>query len=131
MAWLFGKRHSRLFYSKVKVNPANLSGVGGFGADADLFIDGHIIDIKTVQRPVLQPAWLYQVLGYALLSSRSSLVITGVGFYLARQGTFVQWPLDSLCPRLGYAPELDLEKLHREFNDLLLHKLDCRGGPKP
>jgi hypothetical protein len=80
MAWFFGKRHSRLFYSKVKVNPANLSSVGGFGADADLFIDGYIIDIKTVQHPVLQlPAMpSLRFIAIQVLAARSQKLFIGL-----------------------------------------------------
>jgi hypothetical protein len=126
MAWLFGKRHSKLFYAKVKVNPAHLSSLGGFGADADLLVNGYIIDIKAALRPVLEPAWLYQVLGYTLLDQSDSKNIQGVGFYLARQGIFVQWPVQSLVARLGGSGDVTVQELRNEFWDLLLNKLSYR-----
>jgi hypothetical protein len=121
MAWLFGKRHSKLFYAKVKVNPAHLSSVGGFGADADLLVNGSIIDIKAALNPVLEPAWLYQVLGYTLLDQGDSKSIQGVGFYLARQGVFVQWPLEPLLARLTGSADVSLRTLRDDFWNLLMN----------
>jgi hypothetical protein len=126
MAWLFGKRHFNLFYAKVRVNPKFLSGVGGFGADAELLIDGYLIDVKTALHPVLEPAWMYQVLGYVLLASPSTMTITGVGFYLARQGVFVRWPLDTLLPRLTGSCDVPLKQLRDDSFNVLLTKLDYR-----
>lgn len=119
MAWLFGKRHSQLFYTKVKVNPAHLSSIGGFGADADLLVDGYVIDIKAALHPALEASWLYQVLGYTLLDQGDSKGIQGVGFYLARQGVFVQWPLEPLLRRLSGSNSVDLPKLRSDFHNAL------------
>jgi hypothetical protein len=121
MAWLFGKRHSNLFYATVKVNPAHLSSVGGFGADADLLVNGYIIDIKATLNPVLEPAWLYQVLGYTLLDQGNKKDIRGVGFYLARQGVFVRWPLEPLIARITGSSDVTVQRLRGDFWNLLMN----------
>jgi hypothetical protein len=72
-----------------------------------------------VQRP-----WLYQVVGYALLDFGGSLRITGVGFYLARQGVFVRWPLQQLLERLSGVPNVPIKDLRDSLFELLLTKLD-------
>lgn len=123
MAWLFGKRHSKLFFAKVKVNPAHLSGVGGFGADADLLVNGYIIDIKAALNPVLEPAWLYQVLGYTMLDHGDKKSIQGVGFYLARQGVFVQWALEPLIARVTGSENVTVQHLRDDFWNLLMNGL--------
>ena len=66
------------------------------GASIDVVIDGWVVDLKTAIRPRLNPLWLYQILGYALLEPVNVVSTAGVGFYLTRQGVFVGWSLPSL-----------------------------------
>jgi hypothetical protein len=126
MSWLFEKRHSNLFYAKVKVNPAHLSSVAGFGADADLLVNGFIIDINAALNPLLEPAGMYQVLGYTLLDHGDQKPIKGVGFYLARQGGFVQWPLEPLVARLTGSADETVKGLRDGFWNLLTNRPSSR-----
>lgn len=71
-------------------------------ADADLVVNGTLIDVKaTVRTLPLRPGWVYQLLGYALLDARGALGIARVGVHLGRQGCTVSWPLDELASTLA------------------------------
>lgn len=70
------------------------------GADADLVVDGRLIDIKTVAktRPSLQ--YIRQLVAYALLGNRfgvsgapNGAQIETLGLYFARAGHLFQFPL--------------------------------------
>jgi hypothetical protein len=54
------------------------------------------------------------------------LGIEGVGFYLARQGVFVQWPLGALVQPLTAPREIAFAELQTDFYQLILTKLDYR-----
>jgi hypothetical protein len=60
-----------------------------------------LIDCKTTVRPdPLQPEWIYQLLGYALLDLIDAYHLCSVGIYLARQARLVTWPLAELLTTL-------------------------------
>ena len=125
MSWLFGRRYSRLLHERVRVHPAFRSRIGPFGADADLLVNDYLIDIKVSVKPQLHANWLYQVLGYALLDGGRAFRINGVGFYLARQGVFIAWPLKDLLQRLAESSDVSLSGLSAEFRRFLL--ATCRS----
>lgn len=79
------------------------------GADADLIVDGCLIDIKTPINPRIEGRWLHQLLGYTLLDYSDRYHICEVAIYMARQCLMIRWPLDSLVDVLwkGNAPSLD------------------------
>lgn len=90
------------------------------GADADLIVDGCLIEIKTTVKPETLPRdVLYQLLGYVLLDFTDKHGISSVGLYLSRQGEFVSWPLGELLARLTGIDSVDLPGLRRRFATLL------------
>ena len=95
LSWLFYDRHHDLLTSSVVLNPTFDGSVDVGGADADLILDGCLVDIKTTVRRDLNKfgLWVYQLLGYCLLDYSDQHRINGVGFYMSRQGVLLQWSL--------------------------------------
>ncbi|MGE3661808.1 MAG: hypothetical protein AB7G09_10955 [Pseudonocardia sp.] len=101
---------------EVAGNPAAGSPLGCAGpvfvphwADGDLLVGDTLIDVKTVLRaddPGKAGSWLWQVLAYAWLDSRSDHYrIRAVGLYLSRHGVLLRWPVDALAARLLAHPK--------------------------
>lgn len=77
------------------------------GADADLIVGGLLIDIKgTIAPSRLRKPEFYQLLGYALLDYDDEYRIGGLGFYLARFGRLITWPVDEYVALLGSSRSL-------------------------
>jgi len=72
------------------------------GADADLVIDGLLIDIKTVKRPLQRlNETLKQLVGYCLLSMLDGIdgekwQISELGVYFSRHGRLIRFSIDEL-----------------------------------
>jgi hypothetical protein len=97
MTWLFQERFSELLSHPVVLNPTFVGSPDVGGADADLILDNCLIDIKATVNPhIIQPVWLYQLLGYTLLDYDDRYQIREVGIYLARQGILLKWSLEEL-----------------------------------
>lgn len=88
------------------------------GADADLIVDGCLIDIKSGRRPVIAPRDLRQLAGYLLLDSDDALRIHSAGIYKARYGVLARWPVAELLARLTDDPAATLSGLRAEFRQL-------------
>ena len=119
LSWKFFDEFNHLLQLPHTLNP-NFDGsrdVGG--ADADLVIDGKLIDIKTTVRTEINSDWLWQLLGYVLLDYSDSNQIDGIGLYMARQGVLVDWDLNEaleiLCP--GDTPSI--ADLRCQFKDVV------------
>ena len=98
------------------------------GADADLIVDGCLLEIKTTVRPETLPRdVLYQLLGYVLLDFSNAYGIGSVGVYMSRQGEIVSWPLAELLPQLAGAESADLPGLRRSFETLLTEETELGG----
>ncbi len=90
------------------------------GADADLVVDGCLIDIKTTIDPArLDREWVYQVFGYVLLDYHDSYELKAVGVYLTRQGRLICWPFAEWLPRLTGRTDVSLAGLRAEFHRLV------------
>lgn len=85
------------------------------GADADLIVDGCLIDIKASVHSRINPEWLRQMVGYALLDYDDAYQITSVGIYMARQGRLFTWPLADLLSQLTGDPTATVERLRQEL----------------
>jgi hypothetical protein len=85
------------------------------GADADLIVDGCLIDIKTSISPTIESEWLRQIVGYALLDYDDERQITSLGIYMARQGRLFTWPLAYLLVQLTGDPTATVESLRQEL----------------
>lgn len=97
-------------------------------ADADLIVDGTLLDIKTrlgtvvprtgARRDVFKATDIYQVLAYTLFDRSDTYAITAIGIYSARYGLFVTWPLDDVLATLAGEP-VDLRRAREQVWRLL------------
>lgn len=76
------------------------SGLVG-GADADVIVDGCLIDFKTTIRPSLASNELRQLVTYALLDDIEEHKITDVALLFARRPQWLRWSLDELLESAG------------------------------
>jgi hypothetical protein len=84
------------------------------GADADLIVDGVLIELKTrlgtvnkksgLRSDSLSLADIYQVIGYTLFDTTNMYRIHTVALYSARYGALHQWPLQQLLDTLAGEP---------------------------
>ena len=115
LSWAFYDEHSELFSQSTALNPTFDGSRDVGGADADLIVDGCLIDIKTTINPKLSAKWLYQLLGYVLLDYNDRHEIEKVGIYFARQQKLIQWSLESLLRDLAISEVPPLNELRRQF----------------
>ena len=86
------------------------------GADADLVVSRCLYDVKTTVNPRDQlPANVRQLIGYALLDWHDRYGLERVGFYFARQGRWMDWPLELLVKETTGDPHATLSGLRDEF----------------
>jgi hypothetical protein len=88
------------------------------GADADVILDGCLLEFKTSVKPKLDPFALYQLLGYVLLDYSDRYQIQGMGVYMARQGVLLRWPLTELLRTMAGAPSPDLADIRGRFRQI-------------
>ncbi len=81
-------------------------------SEADLLVDGLLMEIKTTVAPKIKSEMIYQLLGYTLLDRADEYRIRRVGVYMARQARLVSWELSELLSALG------CEKRLRELRTL-------------
>ncbi len=102
LSWKFFDEFEHLLQLSHTLNPTFDGSRDVGGADADLIIDGKLIDIKTTFRPEIRSDWIWQLLGYVLLDYSDSRQINGIGLYMTRQGILIEWDLNEaiqiLCP---------------------------------
>lgn len=114
---------SRLFYDKYShllsqpfiLNPAFAwSWDVDRTKDADLIVNGCLLDIKASIQQKVDPDWLRQLIGYVLLDYDDTYHIDSVGIYIARWGEMFTWPLaDFLCQLAGDST-VSLSQLRQE-----------------
>ncbi|MEV7684038.1 hypothetical protein AB0O64_36715 [Streptomyces sp. NPDC088341] len=88
-------------------------------ADADLVVDGLLLDFKSTRHPrhlSKQTAW--QLLGYLLLDTPDRYRIDTLGLYLTRSAILASWPVDDYLALLG-ARRRDLTVLRTVLAELL------------
>ena len=123
MSRLFKERSGDLLLGKVILNPT-FDGSGGVGgADADLIVDGCLIDMKAIVKPSMGRQKLYQLLGYVLLDYSDQYRLKSAGFYFLRQGVIAKWPLNDLLGLLSEGKALPLEELRERFRQLVKEEL--------
>ncbi len=91
---LFYHEQAHLLTKPFTLNPTFTGSSDVGGADADLIVDGCLLEIKTSTQDALDSAWLRQLAGYALLDYEDEYAIQSVGIYMARHGILINWPLD-------------------------------------
>jgi len=84
-------------------------------ADADLIVDGCLIDIKASIAPKIEPKYLRQLAGYLLLDYNDALHIESVGIYMARQGMLLTWDVLEFLRQLTGDEGVLLASLRQEF----------------
>jgi hypothetical protein len=101
LSWAFYTRFEGLLSRPAVLNPTFDGSLDVGGADADLILDGCLIDIKATVKPRVDPLWLYQLLGYVLLDYTDRYRISEVAIYLARQQVTLRWPLDGFLASMA------------------------------
>jgi hypothetical protein len=85
------------------------------GADADLVVDGCLIDIKTSISSQVKAEYLYQLAGYLLLDYDDLLHLNTLGIYMARQGLLFTWPVAEFLHQLTGDDRATLASLRQTF----------------
>lgn len=88
------------------------------GADADVVADRCLFELKCSVKKKPQRQELWQLLGYVLADLDDLYKIEAVGFYYARQGIVLRWPLGAFLEVLAGGP-VALDKTRAEFADVL------------
>lgn len=106
---------------------STFDGSADLNADADLIVDGVLVDFKSSQGRTrsdgsraagLTRAEIDQLLGYVLLDYSDDFALHSVAIYAARYGHFMAWSLVDLCAELAGHP-VDLAALRKEFAQLV------------
>ena len=126
---LFMQQHQDLLTQPFVLNPKFGLGSDAIGgADADLIVDGCLIEIKTTKQSAVDPVSLRQLAGYTLLDWQDTQRIQAVGLYLSRHGLLVRWPLDEFFGVLAGDPTVTVAGLRQEFEAVVLGALDARNA---
>jgi hypothetical protein len=119
LAELFRSTHDFLLAEKDFVLNPNFTGsVGLGGADADLIVGKSLIDIKSSKANELQRRHILQLLGYALADWNDEFELENLGFYFARQGVSILWPLEDMCATASLN-SWNVSRARREFQKLV------------
>ncbi len=122
MFMLFYDRYHHLLSRPAILNPVFAGSVDIGGADADMIVEGCLIDMKASISPQIKADFLYQLAGYVLLDYNDMYHITSVGIYMARQGLLFKWSVPVFLSELTGDNTLSLASLRREFRTL------CQSG---
>ena len=115
MSWTFYETLGHLLTRPFKMSPRMPSLV----ADADLIVDGTVIEIKTGIRPEILSDSLRQLVGYALLDTSDAFGIDSIALYLSRQGLYFKWDLQEALRELFGEPALTTRDVKAQFEDVL------------
>ena len=89
------------------------------GADADLIVSGCLYDVKTTINPGNRlAASVRQLLGYVLLDWDDAHRLQRAGFYFARQGRRMSWPLDEVVADAAGDAQATLAGVREELRGL-------------
>lgn len=122
LSTLFFERCQHLLSLPSILNPKFAGSIDIGGADADLVIDGCLIDIKTSITAKISADYLYQLAGYLLLDYDNSLNMNATGIYMARQGMLFTWSVPDFLLQLTGDSTTNLASLREEF------RLLCQGN---
>jgi hypothetical protein len=92
------------------------------GADADLIIDGILLELKTTKAATPARPELWQLAGYALADLDDEYGICKVGFYFGRHGSAITWPVGEFFDQLA-GEHVDLTDLRAAFREMLEEKI--------
>lgn len=120
--------------TELVANPTFAASAALGGADADLIVDGRLLDIKTKKDASLERIEIWQLLAYVLADSFNQYDISEAGLYFARHGVQVVWTVDALMELLSGQPQ-ELGAVRAEFwqllKDLEFAALDVAAAPRP
>jgi hypothetical protein len=119
LSWRFYEQYSDLLSQKAILNPTFDGSMDVNGADADLIVNGCLIEIKTTKISQVKGEWLYQLLGYALLDYTDRYHLNEVAIYMARQAVLLRWPLDELLSIMANDTLEPLHELRSRFRSLI------------
>ncbi len=115
----FYENYNHLLSLSHVLNPSFAGTPDVYGADADLIVDGTLIDIKTTKKQTLAGKSIFQLLGYTLLDYLDEFSINGIGLYMARQGHLFHWELGDALEVLQNGEPLTIRQLRIEFERLV------------
>jgi len=116
----FYRRYREHLSDPVHLNPTFAGSHDIGGADADLILNGCLLDIKTTVTPAITKTMLYQLVGYTLLDYEDEYQITEIGIYLARQATTLPWDLRDMLHRLHTdTPSPPITELRQQFKNTI------------
>ncbi len=113
---LFYRTQPHLLTKPFILNPTFTGSTYVGGADADLIVDGCLLEIKTSVQNSLDTAWLRQLVGYALLDYDDKYSIQSVGIYMARHGILLKWPIEEYLRLLAGDDDVSLISLRQELS---------------
>jgi hypothetical protein len=108
-----------LLSQPVDLNPTFAGSIDVGGADADLIVNGCLLDVKATKNPAIEAVWLRQLAGYVLLDYEDEHHIDSVGIYMVRQGALLCWPLDEFVHTLTGDSSVSVADLRRELRTLV------------
>ena len=120
LSWEFYDKCNHLLHLPHILNPTFEGSAYVGGADADLIVDGMLIDVKTSKGYTIELGWLRQLLGYLLLDYSDQYGISGIGLYLARQGVLVSWSLEEVIGSLCADNTTSIAELREQFQECVL-----------
>lgn len=128
LSWAFYDKFYKSFARSIKeksslLNPTFAGSTDIGGADADIIIDGCLIDFKTTINPGFKQERIYQLLGYLLLDYNNQYRINEVGIYLTRQSLLIRWPVKSLLEVLTGSTRFSLPRLRQSFRTAILENI--------
>ncbi len=119
LSWAFFDSQPSLLAQEAVLNPTFEGSHLVGGADADLIVDGCLIDIKATVNPLpVKPLDLYQPVSYALIDFGDEYGVTSLGVYLARQTVLLRWPLEKYVWHLSEG-QSSVESLRRDLRQVL------------
>lgn len=119
LSWAFYDGYRELLSRSTVLNPTFDGSLDVGGADADLIVNGCLLDIKTRVEPRLRGDDLYQLLGYTLLDYSDRHGIGEAGIYFARQRKMLRWSLEDLVAGLSGGDVPPLSELRDHFRSLV------------
>ena len=96
MSWTFFATMGHLLTRPFTMNPS----MPGLAADADMIVDGTLIEIKASIRPEILSESVRQLVGYALLDTSDFFGIDSIALYLVRHGLYFKWDLQEALREL-------------------------------
>jgi hypothetical protein len=102
MSHRFSEVARNLLGQKAVVDPHFPFGSSGWSvAEADLVVGSTLIEIKTSRTLPTGLPFIYQLVGYLLADTNDAYQIAEVGWYLARYGALVTWPVTEFLDKLA------------------------------